>query len=140
MADDKTIANQLLVFTIDAKNGQIVKFESVDEAGARHLVSEEDWQKLVKQGKKAGIENLLEDAFEAGIACGVGDDSAPEEELHSEQDVDLRRMLLKSLFEQSAAARLARRPVLRQAVLQSLIQFAGKSAGSEPEARSAQKH
>jgi hypothetical protein len=140
MADDNKNASQLLVFTIDAKNGQIVKFESVDEAGVHHLVSEEEWHKLVKQGKETGIERLLEDAFEAGIACGVGDESASEEELDSEQEAELRRMLLKPLFEHSAAAHLARRTVLRQAVLQSLIQLAGKSGGPEPDARSAQRH
>jgi hypothetical protein len=139
MADDNKNASQLLVFTIDAKNGQIVKFERVDEAGAHHLVSEEEWHKLVTQGKNTAIERLLEDAFEAGIACGVGDESAPEEELESEEE-ELRRALLKPLFEHSAAARLTRRPVLRQAIVQSLIQFAGKSGGAEPDAPSTQKH
>jgi hypothetical protein len=129
-----------LVFTIDAKNGQIVKFESVDETGAHHLVSEDEWHNLVMQGKETGIVRLLEEAFEAGIACGVGDESASEEELESEEEEELRRALLKPLFEHSAAARLARRPVLRQAVVQTLIQFAGKSRGAEPDAPSAQKH
>jgi hypothetical protein len=139
MADDKKSASRLLVFTIDAKNGHVLKFESVDEAGVNHLVSEDEWRKLVRQGKQAGIERLLEDVFEAGIACGVGDESAPEEELDSEE-ADLRRTLLKPLFEHSAAARLARGTDLRQALLQSLIQFAGKSGGPEPDAHPAQKH
>jgi hypothetical protein len=139
MADDNKNSSRLLVFTIDSNNGQIVKFERVDKSGVNHLVSEDEWRKLVKQGKETGMERLLEDVFEAGIACGVGDASAPEEELESEEE-DLRRALLKPLFEHSAAARLARGKDLRQAVLQSLIQFASKSGGSEPDAHSAQKH
>jgi hypothetical protein len=139
MADDNKSASRLLVFTIDASNGQILKFESVDEAGVNQLVSEDEWRKLVKQGKETGIEKLLEDVFEAGIACGVGDASAPEEELESEEE-DLRRTLLKPLFEHSAAGRLARGKDLRQAVLQSLIQFAGKSGSPESGGQSAQKH
>src|SRR3569832_923157 len=122
MAEDNSSVAHLLVFSIDARTGQIVKFEKVDDAGAHHLVSEDDWLKMVQQSKEMGIEKLLEDAFEAGIACGVGDESAPTEALDSQEDANLRRMLLKPLFERSAAAPLTRRTTLRRAVLQSLIQ------------------
>lgn len=140
MTDDDKSARQLLVFTIDAKSGQIVKFESVDDAGVNHPVSKTDWLDMVKQGKDTDVEKLLEDAFEAGIACGVGDESAPQEEFDSEEDAHLRRMLLKPLFERSAAASLAHHPTLRHAVLQSLIQLAGKWGGTESGTRSAQRH
>ena len=143
MAEVDEASKELFVFTMSAKTGQIVKFESVNGAGARHEISEDEWRKLAKQKTEATLEKLLEEAFEAGIACALGsEDESDEDEEDDEtaEHADLRELLLKPLFEQSAAARLMRRTVLRQAILQSLIQLAGKARAPEPSARSVRRH
>jgi hypothetical protein len=140
MADVDEASKELFVFTMSAKTGQIVKFESVDGAGARREISEDEWRKLAKQKTEATLEKLLEEAFEAGIACALGSEDETDEEQETAEDADLRQLLLRPLFEQSAAARLMRRAVLRQAILQSLIQLAGKARAPEPSARSVRRH
>ena len=74
MAEVDEASKELFVFTMSAKTGQIVKFESVNGAGARHEISEDEWRKLAKQKTEATLEKLLEEAFEAGIACALGSD------------------------------------------------------------------
>ena len=140
MAEVDEASKELFVFTMSAKTGQIVKFESVNGAGARHEISEDEWRKLAKQKTEATLEKLLEEAFEAGIACALGSEDDSDEEDETAEHADLRQLLLKPLFEQSAAARLMRRSVLRQAILQSLIQLAGKARAPEPSARSVRRH
>jgi hypothetical protein len=59
----------LLSITVNAKTGQIVKVESVDDAGVRRDLSDERKADLAKERGKDTLEALLERAFEAGIAC-----------------------------------------------------------------------
>ena len=117
----------LLTFTIQARTGQIVKIEGVDSTGVRHELSDEEKTNLAKQKNKATLEDMLEQAFEAGIACVLGDadgeDGAPE----SAKDADLRRLLLRPLIEEGAAKRLLQRDILSRAMLTTLIQNATSS-------------
>ena len=62
----------LLTVTIHAKTGQIVKIEGVDSAGRHHELSDEEKTNLAREKSKATLEDIIEQAFEAGIACVLG--------------------------------------------------------------------
>src|SRR6516164_4149245 len=64
---------ELLLVTIQAKTGEIVKVESADSSGSRHELNDQDKAGLGKEAAKATLERLVEEAFEAGIACMLGD-------------------------------------------------------------------
>jgi hypothetical protein len=136
MADVDDSKRKLFVFSIDSDSGRVVKFESVDFEG-RHELTEDEKATLIKERPDSPIETLLEQAFEAGIACVVGNGAGGEAvesraAVESEEDSDLHRLLLEPLIEDSAAARLMRREVLGRAIIQSLIvhSLKSKSGGS----------
>lgn len=129
---ESAAANQssppLLTFTIDAKTGEVVKFEGMDESGERHELSEEEKAHLAKEGGGDKLEAIVEQAFEAGIACVLGGgDTAQAQE--SEQDAELRHLLLVPLIEHSMASRLMQGEVLNRAILGTLIQHSMKAGG-----------
>jgi hypothetical protein len=127
-------------FTFDVHTGTVVTCESVDVAGRRHKLSKGEKIDLGKENHVPTVEALLENAFEAGIACVLGDDrQARATERETPDDEDLRRILLKPLIERSAAAQLMKREVLRQAIVQTLLEDVIKSADSESESSTEQK-
>ncbi len=80
----------LFALTIDASTGQITGLEKVDSAGGRRQLSEQEKASL--QARKSSwntLEAIVEQAFEAGIACALGSDDAQE----SEDDAEVRRIL-----------------------------------------------
>ena len=122
-------APQLLTFTIQARTGQIVKIESVDSGGAHHELSDEEKTNLAREKSKATLEDIIEQAFEAGIACVLGDEDGKDDSPESAKDADLRRLLLRPLIEDGAAERLMQRDLLNRAMLTTLIQ---NSTSSRP--------
>jgi hypothetical protein len=62
----------LFAFTIDASTGQIGGLEKVDGAGARRLLSDQDKASLQASKSWHTLESIVEQAFEAGIACVLG--------------------------------------------------------------------
>jgi len=126
-ASEPVVHPDLLTFTIQARTGQIVKIESVDSAGANHELSDEEKTNLAKEKSKATLEDMLEQAFEAGIACVLGDANSEGDPPESAKDADLRRLLLRPLIEDGAAKRLMQSDILSRAVLTSLIQNATSS-------------
>jgi hypothetical protein len=129
---------RLFVFSIASDSGQVVRLESVDFLG-RHELTEDEKTRLIKERTDSPIEALLEKAFEAGIACVVGDRAEragtneprepddSQEAVGSEEDSDLHRLLLEPLIQNSAAAHLMRSEVVSRAILQSLIEHSLKS-------------
>jgi hypothetical protein len=124
-------ATELFAFTIDAKTGQVVKLESLDASGARHELTEEEKASLARIANQSGLEDVVEQAFEAGIACVLGGELGQDAE--SVEDAQLRHMLLTPLIEHSAAKRLMRRDVLNRVVLDTLIGHSVKSQSSDVE-------
>jgi len=116
----------LISFTVEAQTGRIVKVESVDAGGARQELTDEARAVLAAEQARATVEGVIEEAFEAGInyVLGAEDEEAPE----SDEDADLRRMLLRSLIRRSDVQRLVERDVLGRAIVGSLISQAA-SAG-----------
>jgi len=121
-------ASDLLTLTIDAKTGHIVKIESVDSTGAHHELSDEEKANLARQKNKSTVEAIIEQAFEAGVACGLGDMDGEDDPVESAKDADLRRLLLRPLIEDSAAKRLMQRDILSRAILATLIQNSTNSS------------
>ena len=125
-------ASKLFAFTIDAKTGQVVKLESLDASGARHEVSDEEKVSLAKIAKNTGLEEVVEQAFEAGIACVLGGELGYDAE--SVEDAELRHMLLTPLIEHSAAKHLMQHDVLNRVVFDTLIEHSVKSKPTAAEA------
>jgi len=110
----------LLTVTIDTKTGQIIKIEGTNGT-AQHELSDEEKASLAKKMGRATLEAIIEEAFEAGVACGLGEGADEDEPVESEKDANLRHLLLRPLIENSAAKRLMRRDVLSRAILKTLI-------------------
>jgi hypothetical protein len=126
-ADNSEPLPDLLTVTIDTKTGQIIKVEGTNGRRAHHELSDEEKASLAKKTGRATLEAIIEEAFEAGIACGLGEEADEDEPVESEKDADLRHLLLRPLIENSAVKRLMRREVLSRAFLKTLI---GNGAGA----------
>ena len=75
MTEISPSAGKLFAFTIDANTAQVVKLETLDESGGRRELSEEEKASLAHAvGEGADLEEFVEKAFEAGIACVLGED------------------------------------------------------------------
>jgi hypothetical protein len=125
MAEIAPSAMKLFAFTIDANTAQIVKLETLDASGARHELSEEEKASL-REGTEGGLEEFVERAFEAGIACVLGSGEGQDKVDESAEEAELRHLLLTPLIEHSAARRLMQREALSRAILGTLIQHATK--------------
>jgi hypothetical protein len=130
--DTDESAARLFAFTIDARTGQIVKFESLDARGARHELSDEEKTTIVSDSIEGGLEDLVEQAFEAGIACVLGDANG-ELAQDSREDAEIRRLLLRPLIERSAAKRFLQREVLSRVILGALVRQSITSGPAPPE-------
>ena len=114
-------AGSLLSFTVDTSTGQVVTVEALDAAGTRRKVSDSRVKVLAREGRQR-LESVVEDAFEAGIDCVLGDSDEKLESTERESDAQLRHDLLAPLIRDSAAGRRLKREVLQRAVLGTLIQ------------------
>ena len=109
--------------TFDAATGQVVRVEGVDAAGGRHDLSDDEKAKLAQTEAGETLQGVIEEAFEAGIACALGD-QVGETEPESEEDAELSRMLLRSLIQHSPAQRFMQRERLGRTIVRSLVQAA----------------
>ena len=115
---------KLFTFTIDARTAQVVKFETLDASGVRHELSDDEKASLAREGSNGGLEEFVEQAFEAGIACVLGGDEREENADEPGEEAELRHLLLTPLIEHSPARRLIQREALSRAILETLIQHA----------------
>ena len=134
-----TSRSHRLAFTLDANTGEIIKIESADSAGQRRELSKAERLDLAKETRGAGVEALLERAFEAGIASLLDGEDQKEDEGETEEEAGVRQILLQPLMERTFAAHAMRREVLRQAIVQTLIRDIVSSGGSESEPPKTQK-
>jgi len=115
-------AGKLFVFTIDADTARIVKFESLDANGSRRELSVHEKENLIRASHEDGLEGVLERAFEAGIACVLGDEAEEDRSTETDADTELRHLLLARLMEHSTARAFTREEGLNRAILEALIQ------------------
>jgi len=120
-------AGKLFTFTIDASTAQVVKLEAQDAGGVRRELSEEEKASLAQAGTAVDLEQFVERAFEAGIACVLGGGGPEDRADEPAEEAELRHLLLTPLIEHSPARRLMQREVLSRAILGTLIQHATKA-------------
>lgn len=132
----------LLAFTIDPRTARIVKLEAFDASGARHELSPDERTSLVRRRgeRKRTLEQVVERAFEAGIACVLDGPTEADGADESLEDVELTRQLLLPLIEHSAAGTLIERKVLDRAMLDTLIEHAIVHEPAEQGSSRAQSH
>jgi hypothetical protein len=126
-------AGNLFSFTLDAATGQVVKVEKLDAAGTRRKVPDRQVKILVRK-ERARLEEAIEEAFEAGINCVLGENGEQHEAQETEQDAELRHVLVAPLIEHSSASHLLKRETLDRALLGSLIQQSTNPAVPVPQA------
>src|SRR5688572_2685999 len=132
MTDTQSSPNAgLITATIEAATGRIVEVRSINAAGASAELTTDRRARLSKQSGDATLEDLVEQAFEAGIACVLGDADLEASESDDEEDIALRRQILRPMIENSAARRLVQKEVLGRAIVGTLIQ---RAAAKAPEA------
>jgi hypothetical protein len=135
MPDSQPSPNSgLITATIEAATGKIIDVRSVDDAGQSIELTTDRRARLSEQIGEASLEDLFEQAFEAGIASVLGDD-ADTEASESEEDATLRHEILQPMIEHSAARRLIRQEVLGRAIVGTLIRKAA-ARSAEPAAQS----
>jgi hypothetical protein len=113
----------LFALTIDADAGQIVKFEKVDSSGAPRDLSDDEKTQLATRKTGQTLEAIVEQAFEAGIGCLLGE-QRPEkgQARESQEEAELRHVLVLPLMDKSSAHDLLRKDVLGRAILATAIQ------------------
>lgn len=109
-----------LVFTLNAATGAVAKIEKIDEAGKRREIEKNETLKLVGKDNFHEIEAALDEAFEAGISSIFEPEDEEEESLESEEETELRRVLLTGIIGRNVRRRLQRRLVQRLILSQTL--------------------
>jgi hypothetical protein len=133
MTQSAPSAGRLFAFTIDASTAQVVKLETLDASGARRELSEEEKASLAQAGAGEGLEQFVEKAFEAGIACVLGEDERPHKSAQPAEEAQLCQLLLTPLIEHSPVKRLMQREALNRAILGTLLQRAMTKAPVDAE-------
>jgi hypothetical protein len=113
---------ELFTITFDVGTGEVVKFERIDANGVRQDLSESDRARLAAEESEGRLGGIVEQAFEAGISCVLGGKTNLDDERESEEEAELRRLLLRQLIQHSPAARYMRRDAMSRVALRTLIQ------------------
>jgi len=124
-------AEKLFAFTINPTTAEIVKLESLDQSGVRHELSDTEKSSLATAKTEEEIADVVEQVFEAGIACVLGLDECEQTGDESAEDAEIRHMLLAALIQESPAQRLLRPEVLSRAILGTLIRNSIGPNGSQ---------
>jgi hypothetical protein len=130
----------LFAFTMDASTGQITTLEKVESAGEHRQLSELEKTSLQSGKSWHTLEAIIEQAFEAGIGCVLGNEDERDAAQESEDEADVRRTLLQALIEQTRTKTLLQRSVLGQAILATALQQVTAAQASEAETGSAQQN
>ena len=113
--------SKLLTITIEADTARVVRVEGLDPNGKRHELSPIEREVILQRATDGRVEDLVERAFEAGIACVLDDEGEAASADESLEDAELRHELLAPLIKRSAAKRLTESGVLDRAILRTLI-------------------
>ena len=130
---EPTLAPRISI-TIDTQSGQILNVEAVDEVGARRELTATEKTGLARESVRETVEDILEKAFAAGITAVLGDgddDESPE----SEEDTELRHLIVRPMIAKSVARRFMKREALSKAILGTLIK--GNVAFRTPDSKAA---
>lgn len=126
-ADPPNSKLKTITVTVDAETAKVVRVEGLDAAGAPHELSDEEKASFVTR-ENGRLEELVEQAFEAGIACVLEGDTEPDTTKESAMEAELRHLLLTPLIEHSAARHLFERTVVERALLGTLLEHSMRTA------------
>jgi hypothetical protein len=107
-----------LVLTLDKTTHAVVKIAKLDATGQRHEISDDDGAKLTGKAVMAELVHALEEAFQAGLAEGLG---AGGDEEAVDDDV-LMRLLVSRNAEHDVRLLGPRGMLLRPLLLRRLLQ------------------
>ena len=127
-ADQPVDRLMTVTVTIDADSGEVVRVEGVDTTGARRELSDDEKTSLIKERRDERVQELVYQAFEAGIAAVLGTDVEEKETTQeSPEEADFRRRLLAPLIARTAfGQQLTERAALNRAILGTLIEHSRK--------------
>lgn len=116
----------LYAVTVDITEGRFVAVERIEEAGARRALTAAEKADLAETWDQP-VRRLFEEAFEAGIACVLGD-AADAESPPDGEEGELSRVLLDALIEESGDQALPGEAELDRRIVGALIGQAVKRA------------
>jgi len=102
-----------LIFTLNAATGAVIRIEMVDPHGKRYEVPKGEIIALAGKDSLHEIKAALDDAFEAGISSLLEPTGGDEPGEDSEEEKELRRVLLMQIIGRDVRRRLHRRLVQR---------------------------
>jgi hypothetical protein len=102
-----------LIFTLNAATGAVIRIEMADSHGKRYEVPRDETIALAGKDSLHEIEAALDDAFEAGINSLLEPTGGDEPGEDSEEEKELRRVLLMQIIGRDVRRRLQRRLVQR---------------------------
>ena len=115
-------------FTVNTADGKILTIERVDSAGDRHPLTADDRKQLATGQAVMPLRHLVEQAFEAGIECVLGESPA-KQGVESKKDGELSGILIQTLIEGGKARELIKNDTLHRAAVDTLIVHAVKGEG-----------
>jgi len=122
----------LVAVIFDPATGAVVGLEGrAPDGGPGDLLP--DFAQALAAANTATLESIVQDAFEAGIACvlGAGQDAARKgDEPGAENEAELRGLLLSDLIANSAARGLMGREVLNRAMLATIFSNLADARGA----------
>jgi hypothetical protein len=116
---DRTTGKYVTI-TIDADSAQVIRVDGFGATGLLHELSGDERTTLANTSSGDTLAKIVEQAFEAGIACVLGDDDSTTT-AESAEEAELRHRLLAPLIARSAVGPLMERGALNRAVLNTLI-------------------
>ena len=125
--------NGLLAITVDPDTARVVRLEGLDANGGRHELTNAERARLLKRASSGRVEDFVERAFEAGIACVLDGEANSDTSQESEGDAEIRRHFLTPLIERSSVKHLMESEVLDRAILSTLIDHSTKAPALEEE-------
>jgi len=123
----------LLAITVDPDTARVVRLEGLDANGARHELTNAERQRLLKRASDGRVEDFVERAFEAGIACVLDGEASSDTNQESDEDAEIRRRFLTPLIERSPVKHLMESAVLDRAILSTLIDHSTKTPSNAEE-------
>jgi len=114
-------AARFLTVTLDADSARVIRIEGQDARGTRVELSNDERASIVRRVGDARLEDLVEEAFEAGIACVLGGNGSADVANETTEDMALRRQLLAPLIERSAVGHWLKRDALDRVILKTLV-------------------
>ena len=106
-----------LLFTLDAATHQVIKVETVTRTGAHRELSERQSAELMGDDDLDSLESAIDEAYEAGVAEGLGE----AENAEDDEELALEQLLIDPGVELQLLQRGIGRLLVRKVLLRRLL-------------------